>query len=116
MRILTVLVSIALIGLGVIFLIASAEGRTVPRLAIGASLVTCGGIVAVFAARPPARREGGTLEQHIDISGDVDLQQISCRQCGGALSGDSISVRAGAVFVKCPYCGAEYQIEEKPKW
>ncbi len=52
----------------------------------------------------------------LDLSGDVSLQEIICKQCGATLSQKSISVAAGAVFVKCEFCAAEYQMEEAPKW
>jgi uncharacterized Zn-finger protein len=32
------------------------------------------------------------------------------------LSKENLEVKAGAIFVECPYCGASYQIEEAPKW
>jgi DNA-directed RNA polymerase subunit RPC12/RpoP len=41
---------------------------------------------------------------------------MKCRNCGAELSRDSIEVKAGAVFVKCPYCGNDYQVTEEPKW
>jgi hypothetical protein len=117
MRILAGLVSVALVVLGLVFLVAAADSRTAPRLLAGGAMIAGGVVVGVFVARSGASRaSGGSMEQHIDLSGDVNLEQMSCRQCGGALSGRSVEVRAGAVFVKCPYCAAEYQIEEKPKW
>ena len=54
--------------------------------------------------------------QKIDLSGDVKLQDLTCRACGGTLGKESVIVKAGAVFVNCQYCGATYQIEEAPKW
>ncbi len=57
-----------------------------------------------------------TVVQKIDLSGDVKLANLTCRSCGGTLSKESVAVKAGAVFVNCPYCGAAYQIEEEPKW
>lgn len=116
MKALAILVSLVLVVFGVVFLVASAEARTLPRLVAGGALIACGTIIGVYVARSAGRSTGGRMEQHIDLSGDVNLEQMSCRQCGGALSGKSVEVRAGAVFVKCPYCSAEYQIEEKPKW
>jgi hypothetical protein len=111
------LVCAALIVIGAIFLIGSTT-NTGPRLAVGALLLSCGAIVAVFVARSSSRRADSPdrIEQHIELSGDVNLEQMACRQCGGALSSKNVEVKAGAVFVKCPYCSAGYQIEEKPKW
>jgi hypothetical protein len=35
---------------------------------------------------------------------------------GGALSDKNVAMVGGALTVTCPYCGAVYQLEEKPKW
>jgi uncharacterized protein with PIN domain len=54
--------------------------------------------------------------QKIDLSGDMNLESLRCRNCGGALSSKDISMVEGAPFVKCPYCGTTYQLTEEPKW
>jgi redox-regulated HSP33 family molecular chaperone len=41
---------------------------------------------------------------------------MTCRACGGSLAKESVTVKAGAVFVNCQYCSAAYQLEEEPKW
>jgi len=41
---------------------------------------------------------------------------MKCQSCQGALGKDNLVVKAGAIFVDCPYCGASYQIEEAPRW
>jgi alkyl hydroperoxide reductase subunit AhpF len=56
------------------------------------------------------------IVQKIDFSGDVQLEKLTCRSCGGALTAENITMLAGAPVVHCPYCGASYQLEEKPKW
>ncbi len=57
-----------------------------------------------------------TVVQKIDFSGDVQLQKLTCNSCGGALTAENITMLAGAPVVHCPFCGASYQLEEKPKW
>ncbi len=103
--------------LGLVFLIASAEGRTIPRLIAGGALTAVGLFLIVYIAR---RGHGGgapvVIEQRMDFTGDASLEELRCTSCGATLTGESVTVRAGAVFVACPYCRAEYQIEEKPKW
>jgi uncharacterized Zn-finger protein len=32
------------------------------------------------------------------------------------LNKESMEVKLGAVFIDCPYCHSQYQIEEEPKW
>ncbi|HKY83767.1 MAG TPA: hypothetical protein VJ160_02975 [Anaerolineales bacterium] len=66
------------------------------------------------------RRAGGEgpqeIIQRVELSGDVSLEKMICRNCGGALSTDNVKVVAGAAVVHCPYCGTSYQLEEEPKW
>ena len=52
----------------------------------------------------------------IDLSGDIQLEKLTCEQCGGALSSKNVAMVAGAPTVECPYCGASYQLVEEPKW
>jgi hypothetical protein len=56
------------------------------------------------------------IVQKIDFSGDVQLEKLTCKSCGGALTAENISMLAGAPVVHCPYCKTSYQLEEKPKW
>jgi uncharacterized Zn-finger protein len=62
--------------------------------------------------RPPAT----TIVQKIDFTGKARLAELACRKCGGHLSAEHSRIRDGAVFVDCPYCGTEFQIEEEMKW
>ncbi len=40
--------------------------------------------------------------------GDLNLKKLNCESCGAPLDEDSISIKAGAVQVSCPYCGTSY--------
>jgi membrane protein implicated in regulation of membrane protease activity len=72
------------------------------------------------ANKPPKEREATgeqtTIVQKIDLTGDLSLEKMKCQSCGATLSKDSITTRAGAVVIDCPYCGTSYEIEEEPKW
>lgn len=104
----------ALVGLaGLIFLIGSVQGHTGPRILIGLILLGAAGAL-VYLARMKAPER--TIVQKIDLTGDVAAQDLKCKSCGGKLDSSSVTVQAGAVFIKCPYCGASYQLEEEPKW
>ncbi|MBN1589932.1 MAG: hypothetical protein JW888_10490 [Pirellulales bacterium] len=104
----------AMLGvLGLIF-VAGAPGQPM-RIAVGVVIwVAAGALVWLAMHRVP--HSTTTVVQKIDLSGNVHLQDLTCRTCGGSLSDKSVSVRAGAVFVNCEYCGAAYQLEEDPKW
>lgn len=98
---------------GLTFLIASSQGHTLPRVIIGLVLLA-GAAFMVYLAR--MKTPETKIIQEIELSGDVHAEQMKCQQCGAPLEKKSISVRAGGIFVDCPYCGAHYQLEEEPKW
>jgi DNA-directed RNA polymerase subunit RPC12/RpoP len=62
------------------------------------------------------KKELVVVEQKIDIGGEVNARILKCRNCGAELDKDDVTVKLGAVFISCPYCHSQYQIEEEPKW
>ncbi len=111
MEIATYLIAAVLAFFGLMFVVG-AQGQ-VMRLIVGVVLMAAAGLLIYLTRVRPVKKE---IVQKIDLSGDVSLEQLKCRSCGGALSKDNLVVKAGAIFVECPYCGAAYQIEEAPKW
>ena len=104
----------AIVGLlGIVFL-AGSQGQAL-RLVVGAVLLIAA-IAIAYLSRLQPKTTHTTTVQKIDLSGDVDIQEIRCRSCNAPLSKDEIEVRAGAIFVQCDHCGATYQFEEEPKW
>lgn len=99
--------------LGLIFVVGS-QGMIL-RIVIGIILfAAAGGMIFLAQARPQIQRT--EITQKIDLGGNVSIESLKCRSCGAALSENAVSVRAGAVFVECAYCGAVYQLEEEVKW
>jgi len=113
LKLVAYLLAAVLAGLGLLFILGN-QGVWA-RIVVGALLLVAGGALAWFA-RQQVKAAETTIVQKIDLSGDVHLESLTCRSCGGTLSRKSISVEAGAVMVHCEYCGAVYQIEEAPKW
>ena len=104
----------AVVGLlGFVFL-AGSQGQVL-RLVVGAFLIFAA-IVIAYLTRVQAQPGQMTTIQKIDLSGDVDIEEIRCRSCNAPLGKEEIEVKAGAVFVECEHCGATYQFEEEPKW
>ena len=115
-------------GFGVLYLLAAhdaAAGDPGARLGLGTGLLVAGLVVWVVTAlvaflawrrMQPKPEQKVTIQQQVELTGDVDLTAMSCQKCGATLSKDAISVREGAIFVSCPFCGATYQIVEEPKW
>ncbi len=102
-----------LAALGLVFIVG-AQGQSM-RIVVGVILWMAAGALVWLTLQKP-KPSVTTVVQKIDLSGEVKLQNLTCRACGGTLAKESVSVKAGAVFVNCPYCGAAYQIEEEPKW
>lgn len=113
MKVVAYLLAVFLGLLGLIFVVG-AQGQII-RVVIGAVLLIAAGAL-VWLARQQTKHVTTTVVQKIDLSGDVNVQELTCHSCGGTLSKESVTVKAGAVFVNCPYCGASYQLEEEPKW
>ena len=100
--------------LGLLALIFVVGNQGIPsRFVVGIVLGGAAVALEILLRRRPATT---TIVQKIDLSGDVSSQQLECTSCGGRLGEKSVTVRAGAVFVACEYCGASYQLEEAPKW
>ena len=115
MKVVVYLLAAGLAMLGLMFVVAAGQGNAVARIAIG---VICLGAAAALVALVRLKPTHETHVHHtkLDLSGDVSLQEIVCKQCGATLSEKSVTVKAGAVFVQCEFCSAEYQLEEAPKW
>jgi len=106
-----------LILLGLLFFVAAATTGIWQRWLLGGILFIAGFLVVYFLRmKIPETKVTTTVTHQIDLSGDVQLEELNCRSCGASLDAKSVSVEAGAVFVRCPYCDSQYQIEEAPKW
>ena len=109
-----------LIFFGVLFIWAtfSPEGQ-IGWLIVGVISVGIGFGVIWFAGRSkptPAGQGGSNVTLNIDLPGDVNLDTMKCKSCGGSLTMDAIQMVAGAPVVSCPYCNTTYQLTEDPKW
>ena len=115
MRPALVVLAVVIGVLGVIMIVAAGAGNAVPRIAVGIILLAAAGALG-WIGRPQAIEVHQHLHQTVELSGDVQPQQMQCQQCGAAVPADSVKVRAGGIWVRCAHCGAEYQLEEAPKW
>lgn len=118
-KIIGYIVAAILIFFGVLFIWAafSPEGE-LGWIFVGVISVAIGlGIIALIKFREPKPAQAPQeIIQKIDLSGDVELDTLKCQKCGGELQKDSISIKEGAIFISCPYCGSTYQMVEEPKW
>lgn len=108
-------VKIILVALGMVILFFGLVFLIGGRPATGIVMLAASAFMIIYGLRKPKTRDV-IIKRELELSGDVSLESMKCNQCGGSLSSENISVRAGAVFVACPFCSSEYQIEEAPKW
>jgi DNA-directed RNA polymerase subunit RPC12/RpoP len=113
--------SAILIVFGVLFILAAFGGGVEPvgSLITGGILVAIGfGIILLAGIFKPKSQETVTQQTtlQVDLPGDVNVERFKCQDCGAQLSMDNVKMIAGAPMVDCPYCGAAYQLTEKPKW
>jgi hypothetical protein len=118
-------ISLILLGILVLFSLASPEFAQSPdksvKIVIRLIMIFfCfgmgGGLIVFITRRVTKTPDKMEVIQKIDLSGDVQTEKLSCRNCGANLEQNSVKVKAGAVFINCPYCGSSYQITEEPKW
>ena len=116
-RIIAYVAAAILIFFGVLFVWGAFSPEAPPgTLVIGLISVGIGFVLIWLAGRRRAAVESQEVIQRIELSGDVSLEKMTCRNCGGALSSDNVKILAGAAVVNCPFCGTSYHLEEAPKW
>ncbi len=118
------LIGLCLLGYGVLNVIGSTSASGSSSwlsFGLGFGIVgvifLAGGAGLVYAAA----REGKTevvqqVSMNVDLPGQTQISQMTCKNCGGALKPENIKMVAGAPMVVCPYCGTTYQLTEEPKW
>ena len=102
---------------GVLFIMAtfSQQGQ-IGWLLVGIVLVAIAFGLIWFAARRPAGGQATNVTLNIDLPGNVQMDSLKCKSCGGTLTAENIKMVAGAPWVTCPYCNSTYQLTEEPKW
>jgi DNA-directed RNA polymerase subunit RPC12/RpoP len=118
-KIIGYIIAAILVFFGVLFVWAAFSPDGDPGwIIIGIISVAVGlGIIALIKFREPKPAQPPQeIIQKIDLSGDIEMETLKCEKCGGELKKDSITVKEGAIFISCPYCGSTYQMVEEPKW
>ena len=108
-----------LIFFGVLFIWgAFSPNGSVGWIPVGLITVGIGFGIIWFASRSRGLAAGNSqnVTLKIDLPGNVNLDTLKCKSCGGVLTADNIKMVAGAPVVSCPYCKTTYQLTEEPKW
>ena len=107
-----------LIFFGVLFVWgAFSEAGQVGWIPVGIVSILVGfGLIWLAGRNKAQANQNQTTTLKIDLPGDVNLDTLKCKSCGGSLSPDNIQMVAGAPVVSCPYCQTTYQLTEEPKW
>ncbi|MBN1335139.1 MAG: hypothetical protein JXB39_04205 [Deltaproteobacteria bacterium] len=111
MRIASTLLAVATGLLGLVFLVGS-QGQ-VHRIAVGGVLLAA---ALALVALPRLRPRRVEVVQRIDLPPETALKSLVCSSCGAPLSGPDLLVKAGTPWARCPHCGAEFEIQEAPRW
>src|SRR3972149_9432566 len=80
---------------------------------IGLISLGAGFVLIWLAGRRAAAAGKQEIVQRIELSGDVSLEKMTCRNCGGALRSENVQGVAGAPVVPRPSCGNPAQPDEK---
>jgi cbb3-type cytochrome oxidase subunit 3 len=118
MKIVGYISSAILILFGVLFILGSgdpAKGQS-SWLVVGIVLVSIGMVIVYFSARKPKVASDTNVTLKLDLPGQVAVNAMKCKSCGGNLSSDNIKMVNGAPVVTCPFCNTVYTLTEEPKW
>jgi Na+/melibiose symporter-like transporter len=118
-KIIAYIAAAILIFFGVLFIWGAFSSNPQPGwILVGLISVAIGFGLIWLASRSKATSatDGQEVTYKLDLSGDVNLESLKCKSCGGTLSAENVKMVAGAPWVTCPYCAATYQLTEEPKW
>jgi len=102
---------------GVLFVLAAftPQGGGGGSILIGIILAVIGFAIIWFVGRQP-KTETTNVTVNVELPGNVSMDTLKCKSCGGTLSPKDVNLVAGAPVVTCPYCNTTYQLTEEPKW
>jgi len=101
----------------VLFILAafSAQGGGAGSIIVGVILAAIAFGIIWFVGRQP-KTETTNVTVNVELPGNVSMDTLKCKSCGGTLSPKDVNLVAGAPVVTCPYCNTTYQLTEEPKW
>lgn len=105
------LVSAGLIVLGGLFLMAAFPPYEY-RLPVGVVFLAVAlGLLYFSRERKPLE-----ITQTVNVSGPIRMKELHCPNCGAYLNAERTIVVDGRPFIKCDYCGNNFEVTEEPTW
>ena len=108
--VITIIASVALGFLGVLYLLASPMDPTHTRLWVGVTLIGVALVLIAFVSKSLVKPPPITV--YWSHSGQVKLEELKCPSCSAPLRIENPSITR----VICQYCGRTVEIVEEPKW
>jgi hypothetical protein len=106
-----------LIFFGVIFILGTfGKAGQLGWLLVGIILAGIGLAIIFILQRPAKAAQQTNVTLKVDLPGNVSMDVVKCKSCGGTLTAENIKMVNGAPMVTCPYCNTVYQLTEEPKW
>jgi hypothetical protein len=117
-KIVAIIGAVILVLFGALMVLGATNAQTgsIGWLPFGIGFIAVGLVIIFLAARQPAKTPDTNVTLNVDLPGNVKMDTIKCKSCGGTLSPEDITMVAGAPMVTCPYCHTSYQLTEEPKW
>jgi hypothetical protein len=118
MKIIAYIAAAILIFFGVLFIWSAftPDKQQPGNIIVGAISAGIGFGLIFWASRRTPSPEDQKVTVQIDLPGNVSLDTMKCKSCGGVLSSENVTLVAGAPVVTCPFCKTTYQLTEEPKW
>ncbi len=119
MKIVGYIAASILIFFGVLFIwgaFSPTNAQPIGQIIVG--IISAGiGMGIILLIQRKAKSDAATnVTVKIDLPGNVSMDVIKCKSCGGTLTSENIKLVNGAPVVTCPYCKTVYQLTEEPKW
>lgn len=118
-KIIAYIVAGILVIFGVLFILGSggSGGGGWAWVIIGGILLLAAFALIFLVGRRKAGADAAqNVTLNIDLPGNVSMETLKCKSCGGVLSQKDISLVNGAAVVTCPWCKTVYTLTEEPKW
>jgi hypothetical protein len=117
-KIVAIIAAVILILFGALMVLGSTNtaSGSIGWLPVGLVFIVVGLVIIYFASRQSAKAGDTKITMNVELPGNIKMDTIKCKSCGGTLAPENIQLVAGAPVVTCPFCHTTYQLTEEPKW